>query len=256
MNLKQFKQFTGDQFGPLLETFKEDDEFGYANFSSDIEYQKIGYATNITPEVIHQAAYNKIQMIITHHDAWPFIYGMKEKCIHLLKAYDIAHFYVHAPLDYIHFGTCNSLMQKLGIERIIQQSSYQDGAAIIGVGEYDNPISFSTLVSRMSALMGEKMINCKNSERKIKRVGVLTGAGQGTNHVKQALDLNCDVYLTGEKTLYTLQYARFINMNIIVGSHTFTEIFGVQSFVYKLKERFEYVDIMQLHEDHFELPAL
>lgn len=64
---------------------------------------------------------------------------------------------------------------------------------------------------------------------------------------------NCDVYIAGEKTLYTVQYARFINMNIIIGSHTFTEIFGIRSFAQKLQDKFKNLEIIQLNEEHIEV---
>lgn len=255
MNNQQFNTYINELFGTLLQDFREDDEYGFCNFTLN-NYKKIGYATNISPEVIVQAADKNVQLIITHHDAWPFIFGMKEKCKELLSQYNIAHFFVHLPLDYIGFGTCNSLLKLLGVNQINQQSSYSEGASLIGVGEYDFPITFEQLVERMTILLGEKVIFQKNSNKVIKRIGMLTGAGNGTNHVRQALNSDCDVYITGEKTLYTLQYAKFIHMNIIVGSHTFTEIFGVESFALKLKERFNDTEIIQLHEEHIELTVM
>ncbi|MNR62849.1 metal-binding protein [compost metagenome] len=62
----------------------------------------------------------------------------------------------------------------------------------------------------------------------------------------------CDAYITGEKILYTIQYAKFINMNLIVGSHTFTEIFGVKSFAEKIKEKYDTLEIIELVEEHIE----
>ena len=67
------------------------------------------------------------------------------------------------------------------------------------------------------------------------------------------MNSNCDVYITGEKTLYSIQYAKFIKMNMIVGSHTFTEIFGVESFAHKLKEKFKEIEVLQLEEEHSEV---
>lgn len=60
------------------------------------------------------------------------------------------------------------------------------------------------------------------------------------------------MYITGEKILYTVQYAQFIGMNLIVGSHTFTEIFGVRTLSEKLKEKYSYLEIVELIEEHFE----
>jgi putative NIF3 family GTP cyclohydrolase 1 type 2 len=42
-------------------------------------------------------------------------------------------------------------------------------------------------------------------------------------------------------------------LNQIVGSHTFTEIFGVKSLVEKLKNEFNEIEFIYLEEEHFEL---
>ncbi|GGA31608.1 hypothetical protein GCM10010917_15910 [Paenibacillus physcomitrellae] len=46
-------------------------------------------------------------LILTHHDARDFIYGMKEECVRRLKEYEIAHYYDEAASFYIvNYGTC------------------------------------------------------------------------------------------------------------------------------------------------------
>ncbi|TYS55909.1 hypothetical protein FZC74_17780 [Sutcliffiella horikoshii] len=71
--------------------------------------------------------------------------------------------------------------------------------------------------------------------------------------IKFALDQGCDTYITGEASLYTIQYAKFAGLNLLVGSHTFTEIFGVESLVLKIKELNENISLVKLQEEHFEL---
>ncbi|TCZ79295.1 Nif3-like dinuclear metal center hexameric protein [Paenibacillus albiflavus] len=252
MKYEQFRTYINELFGQLLINFDEDDEYGYCNFSSKI-YRKIGYATNITPEIIMQAAENKVELIVTHHDAWDFVYGMKERCIELLTENNIAHFYIHLPLDYVSFGTCNSLLHLLGADKIVQQSQHIDGTSSIGIGELESPISLDALVERMTNLLDEKVYYQKYNNLQIRRIGMVTGAGNGTNQLREATNSNCDVYITGEKSLYTVQYAKFIQMNLIVGSHTFTEIFGVRSLALKLQERFQEIELVQLHEEHIEV---
>ncbi|HFL3236725.1 TPA: Nif3-like dinuclear metal center hexameric protein [Clostridioides difficile] len=239
-------------FGHLVKDFKEDEEYGYCNFSSG-NYKKIGYATNITPEIVLQAAEKNIDLIVTHHDAWDFVYGMKEQCVKLLKEHNIAHFYIHLPLDYAEFGTCNSLLRVLGASNIIQLSRHVQGQSTIGIGEFDTPIPMEKLVEAITNLLGEKIYFQQYNNREIKRIGMVTGAGNGTNQIREALESNCDVYITGEKSLYTIQYAKFINMNIIVGSHTFTEIFGVRSLAHKIQEEFPDIEVFQLIEEHNEV---
>jgi putative NIF3 family GTP cyclohydrolase 1 type 2 len=83
-------------------------------------------------------------------------------------------------------------------------------------------------------------------------VGIVTGAGNSTNNILDAVNLGCDAYITGEKSLYTVQYAQYVGMNLIVGSHTFTEIFGVRSLVEQIKRKFNHLEIIELTEEHFE----
>ncbi|MDQ0878624.1 putative NIF3 family GTP cyclohydrolase 1 type 2 [Paenibacillus sp. V4I3] len=83
-------------------------------------------------------------------------------------------------------------------------------------------------------------------------MGIITGAGNSTKNILDAVKLGCDAYLTGEKTLYTVQYAQYVGMNLIVGSHTFTEIFGVRSLVEQIKKKFNHIETIELFEDHFE----
>ena len=42
--------------------------------------------------------------------------------------------------------------------------------------------------------------------------------------------------MTGEYVLYSQQYAQHVGMNLLVGSHTNTEILGVESLVHRIAE--------------------
>jgi dinuclear metal center YbgI/SA1388 family protein len=251
MHLNDFKTFILNTFGNLVEQFKENDEYGFNNPLSK-EIIRVGYTTNLTPEVISKSVNESVQLIITHHDAWDFLYGMKEQCSKMLEENDISHFYIHLPLDFAEFGTCNSLLKEIGVSKIIQQTHLKDNKEVIGIGEYSEPITFEELVGRVTNKLGEDVKAWKNSNSLIWKVGVITGAGNSTALIKQAKELGCDVYVTGEKTLYSVQYAKFIGLNQIVGSHTFTEVFGVKTLVEKLKKEFNEIEIIYLEEEHLE----
>jgi dinuclear metal center YbgI/SA1388 family protein len=238
-------------FANLLTQFDENEEYAFYNFGPKV-IKRIGYSTNISPEIVNQAAKDKVDLIITHHDAWDFVFGMKDACHALLKEYGISHFFVHLPLDYAVFGTCNSLFGALGINEQIQHSYQHEGRTIPGIGEFNVPLTFESLIEKVKDTLNEEVKSWKNSEKPISRVGIITGAGNSTKNIRDAHNLGCDVYITGEKILYTVQYAKFIGMNLIVGSHTFTEIFGVKTLTEKLKEKFSNLEIVQLKEEHFE----
>src|SRR5689334_21067545 len=117
LKIEHFNELIEQLFGELLQQFDYGEEFAFYNYGPEF-IRRIGYATNITPELIEQAAQKKVDLIVTHHDAWDFVYGMKEECHKRLAFYKISHFFVHLPLDYAEFGTCNSLFKAIGIDNV------------------------------------------------------------------------------------------------------------------------------------------
>lgn len=250
MNLAQFECNIKALFGEgLLEQIE--DEYGFT-YKTNNEFLNIGYATNLSLETIEEARKHHIDLMVTHHDAWDFIYGLKEACVKKLKEYNISHFWIHAPLDYVEFGTCTSLMNVLGVDNIIKYSMYQS-SSLPGIGEYNEAISFQVLVEKMSEKLKEPVRAWQHHQKPIKRIAILTGAGNSSDAIKMAIEEGCDTYITGEVNLYTIQYAQFVGINLLVGSHTFTEIFGVESLAYKLKALEPNITLTLLEEAHFEV---
>ena len=249
MNITQFNEHITSLFEEHLHKYG-DDEYGFTHISKE-EFHKIGYTTNLTLETIEEAYRNGVDMILTHHAPWSFLFGMEEACIKKLKQYEMNHFWIHLPLDFVKFGTCTSLFHEIEIDTILEYSTYEE-EELPGIGEYEEEISFSNLVGKIEEKMEEKVKSWKNHDRPVKRIAILTGAGNSTNLIERALAKGCDTYITGEKTLYTVQHAKFKGINLIVGSHTFTEVFGVESLACKLKERDLAIEITRLNEEHLE----
>lgn len=133
---------------------------------------------------------------------------MKEECHNLLKQFQISHYFVHLPLDYADFGTCNSLFRALKVNQIIQTSYHNEGRSIPGVGIFKDPLTFEALSERVTTVLKESVKSWKNSEKRISKVGIIMGARNSTNNILDALKFGCDAYITGEKTLYSVQYAQ------------------------------------------------
>ena len=231
-----------------FDSYKEESGITY---NSNREVKKIGYATNLTPEVIIQAKNQEVDLIMTHHDAWNFIYGLREECEKLLKEYEISHYFNHLPLDDSEFGTNSSLAKELGLiemKKAFDEEGYKCGV----IAEYQDIKTFEEIVNSIENVLGEKVQSWKFNENNIKRVGILCGAGFSTSNLKEAVDEKCDLYLTGEKVLYTVEYAKLHNINLIVGSHTFTELFGVKSMAELVLNRFNDIELVLLNEEHLE----
>ena len=226
------------------------DEFGFTS-KVCVDIQTLGYATNLTPEVVKNAIRKRVNLIVTHHDAWDFMYGMKEDCLRLMHQHGVSHVFVHSPLDMATFGPVNALTEKLGAQ-LGEGITNPEGILIGRIGVYRKPIEFQRLVKRMESLCTEKVMSWRNHQRLVRRICTLPGGAPLTNYMKEAVDRNCDVYITGEKTLYTVLYARYTCLNLIIGSHTFTEIFAVANLAKLLKRRFSELKVIRLREPHLE----
>ncbi len=211
---------------------------------------KIGCATNLTPETIRQAAKNRVDMMLTHHDAWPFVYGMKEQCLALLAERDISHAFFHAPLDDAAFGTSASLAVALGLKNTRRAIPYE-GIYLAGVvGTLETPAAFQPFASQLSDILGEPVRAFQNNSGPVQKVCVVTGAGNMTNDIQLAANDGCDTYITGEYNLYSQQYAKFAGIHLLVGSHTNTEISGVLHLAEKLVENTG-MEAVRLSEENY-----
>ncbi len=213
--------------------------------------KKLGYCVNLTLETIEEARIHGVDMMVTHHDAWDEIYGLKEACREKLEEYGISHYYNHLPLDDCNFGTNDSLLKKLNLENV-KRTHQWEGLYFGRVAEYDEEIEFNELVKKIENLLEEPVKSWKFNDEKVKRVGLVCGNGGPTDCLKEAVENKCDVYITGECNLYTIQYAQFKGINLIIGSHTFTEFFGIQSLALKLNENIKEIEIVRLNEEHYE----
>ena len=251
MLVKDFENFIYDTFTKeKLEIVKDKGEYGFTNIGYE-EIIKVGYCTNLTIESAEESARNHVNLLITHHDAWEWMTGIKAEALEILNQNKITHFYIHLPLDDAEFGNNTSILRRLGFE-VIDKFSNDEGMYCGRIGERDKAITFEDLVTKIEGLLDEPVHAWKNNDRLIKRIGVVTGAGFSAIDVKDARDLGCDLYLTGEKILYTVQYAKYCKIDLVVGSHTFTEIFGLETLAKMLSEKYPMLEIVRISEEHIE----
>lgn len=220
-------------------------------FRGTEEVKRIGYCTNLMLETIEEAKKNNVNLILTHHDAWDILYGLNEACRKKLLEYNISHYFSHLPLDHCNFGTNASLVKKLKLN-MIEKSHKYEGFNCGRIAEFNDGKTLKDLVFQLETLLDESVRFWENRKGKVKKVGIVCGGGSDTLHVKEAVDFGCDVYITGEKNLYTIQYAKFARINLIIGSHTFIELFGIESLANKIKNEFSNIDIIRLKEEHIE----
>ena len=225
------------------------DELGF-RINQGSKISKIGYATNLTPQTLLSAGELGVDLLVTHHDAWDFVYGMKEACEKKLAELGISHLFAHLPLDAADFGTNESLVTKLGA-RTVKKICLENGLYCGRVAEFETQIPLAQLVASVEKTCEEKVSSWNNRKTGIRRIGVVSGGGTPTRYARECAENGCDVYITGEKSLYLIEYAAFIGMDLVVGSHTFTELPGTESFAKKIGGRFG-LETICVPEEHTE----
>jgi putative NIF3 family GTP cyclohydrolase 1 type 2 len=194
MLFQEFENFIDDTFTKeKLNIVKDKNEYGFTNVGCE-EILKVGYCTNLTIDSAEEAAKNHVNLLITHHDAWEWMTGIKEEALVILKQNNITHFYIHLPLDDAEFGNNTSLLRKLGFS-VIDKFSNNEGMYCGRIGEIDTPITYEELVTNLEVLLEAPVRSWKNNNRLIKKIGVVTGAGFSVSNIIDAINLDCDVYL-------------------------------------------------------------
>jgi len=225
-------------------------EWGWRIPPGITDIYRIGYAVTLTPDLVQLAQLANVQLIITHHDAWEFLNEMRTQSLLQLEQYGIAHLFVHAPLDCADFGQSATFLNLTGCNEIGRFD--REGDLYWGrYGLLPNPQPFAEFERNLSGVLGEKPRLVRQEIATIQRVAVVTGGGCTTAELKQACDLGCDTYITGELNAYILMYARYLKMNLLVYSHTATEIHGVEALVNLLIDGNPEVISLRLVEEMF-----
>jgi dinuclear metal center YbgI/SA1388 family protein len=234
MDVKLFESLALSFFPEeTIQFFNDGIQFGFNNKITK-EINKIGYSVNLTTDIIKQALDNGVDLILTHHNIWEDHFEMREDCLKLLSENDIIHFFNHLPLDSMPFGPSGALAKALNLQ-VIKRISQFDIFYFGVVGEYKQSLTLDEFSNKVEQVLKHKVRVWKNNDQMVKRVGVVSGSGKDLESLHDAINNNCDVYVTGEKSLTTLLYAKHQKLNFVLGSHTFTELGGIRNYANLIK---------------------
>ncbi|HEY8365468.1 MAG TPA: Nif3-like dinuclear metal center hexameric protein [Haloplasmataceae bacterium] len=233
-----------------LDFFNDGIQYGFNNyFEKDIK--RVSFSVNLTTDIIMQALDKKVDLILTHHNIWEDHFEMREDCLKLLKENNIIHFFNHLPLDSMDFGPSFALAKALNLN-VVKRISMFEGFYFGVVGEFNNPVTLEELVQKTETVLTHKIRVWKNNERVIKKVGIVSGSGKDLESLHDAINASCDAYITGEKSLTTLLYAKHMGLNFLLGSHTFTELGGIKNYAELIQTHSKDLEVIMLHDEWIE----
>jgi putative NIF3 family GTP cyclohydrolase 1 type 2 len=207
--------------------------------------RSIGYATTLTPAVIHQAVIKDLDLIVTHHDTWEFMREQRQESHNMLAQHHISHIWCHAPLDMADFGTSAALLEAIGCR---VTGKIREGGRI---GQLPTQLGLNRFIEMLEVELSEQPARLYDSGKPVLRVASVPGAGVMVEYLAEALESDIDLYITGETSLYLLEYARYRGVNILVYSHNYTEIFGTKNLARKIADYLDIKEIHRLEEPHY-----
>lgn len=204
------------------------------------EVEKILFTTDFSLQSAQYVVENNFDLMIVHHGQFwdkvnPSVVGFAKERIKLMLEKNISLYACHLPLDkHKEVGNNAQLIKYLGAE-IKSEFLDVNGTKISYIGEFKESQNFNEIVARMQNL-GINQLDFQLGKDKVKTIAVCSGSG-GIAGFSQALETDCDLYITGETSeIYHL--AKENKINLIFGGHHATETLGVKALSKVVEKKF------------------
>lgn len=227
-----------------LELQESWDNSGVQLLWEEKEIKRVLVAMEITGDVVSEAIYGDIDLIITHH---PLIFGGIRsvdyrygagKYIAKLAEKKIAVYSSHTPFDKAKGGNNDYIADMLGLKDIVPFTKDGVKEPIGRVGRLTWEMKLEQLVEQLAEIMemepGQLRFAGK-PETAVEFIGICTGAG--ADLMDLAAESGCDVLITGDLKYHQAQDALEKGFSVIDAGHYGTEKYFTDNFTEKLYER-------------------
>lgn len=213
------------------------------------EVTRIALAVSATGETIERAAAAGAQLLLVHHG---LIWGrglatigpLEGARLRLLLEARINLVAYHLPLDaHETLGNNAILAGLLGLAR------HEPFASFGRFGELNEPTPLAELTSRIADAVSPRPAEplvLRGRTGSVRRIAIVSGGGG--RMVEAAASAGCDLLVTGEPEVDTLDLARELRVDVICAGHVATETFGVRALGHELEHSFpgletEYLEV-------------
>lgn len=192
--------------------------------------------------LFERAVEEEAQMVLVHHGMFwdgdsKVVKGSLKDRLKFLLANDLSLLGYHLPLDrHPEVGNNARIFALLGLTGREEFGVYK-GQAIACMGELPKPEPFDDFLNRVNKLFGEDAFHLPFGPGTVRRIALCSGGAPDL--VREAVEKNADVYLTGEASEYVYHLAREEGIHYIGAGHHNTERFGVQALGERLCQEFD-----------------
>ena len=237
-SLRKIVDYTND-FLRIREIGDWDNALNGLQIENSGDVTKIGASVDASTRVLTAAAKQNVDLLIVHHGLFwqglqPLTGGLRRQ-LNLAFENNIALYSAHLPLDlHSEVGNNAQLAAALGLTSI--QSFFEEKGQLIGVkarvslprDEVDRKLQKALAGPVKAFMFGPK---------KTGTIGIITG-GAGSEIYKMAQE-GIDTFITGEAPHWAAVAADELGMNLLLGGHYATEVFGVKALAAHLSKRFK-----------------
>ncbi|PYO97955.1 MAG: Nif3-like dinuclear metal center hexameric protein [Gemmatimonadetes bacterium] len=199
---------------------------------------RVAAAVDLCEATVRMAAEQGADLLLVHHGLfWGGLQpltGRAYRRVAGLIAHNIALYSAHLPLD-LHPDVGNNavLARQLGVS-LRGEFGEEFGVRIGRWGEID--VSRHALERQLAALTGSAPRLMAFGPERVRRVGIVTGAGGSM--IAQAAAAGLDTFITGEGPHHTFFDAEELKLNVFYAGHYATETVGVKALAGHLHDRF------------------
>jgi dinuclear metal center YbgI/SA1388 family protein len=199
---------------------------------------RIGAAVDVSTRVLTEAAKRNIDFLIVHHGLfWPGVQpirGALRRQLRLGFENDIALFSAHLPLD-IHprVGNNAQLVAALGLKS--PRPFLEEKGQAVGL-KIRVSLQRSRLVRELEKALNGPVKVFDFGPKQTRAIGVVTGSAG--SEIYRVAGEGIDTFITGEAPHWAAVAAEELGVNLLLGGHYATEVFGVKTLAAHLSKRF------------------
>lgn len=241
MKIKEIKNYL-DELYPF-ENKCEWDNCGLLTGNEENEVKKIGFALDLTPEVLKDAENNGVNLIVTHH---PVIFTAQKSFLSGNIAYEAAVkgmsvICCHTCYDSANGGVSDILAEKIGLSSVkILETEEKPFCVRIGETVKTTPELFAKNVAK--SLGTTVRFSC--GSRDIERVAVCSGSGG--DFVEESVLYGADAFVTGDMSHHQFLLAEEKGITLIAAGHFETENIAIKPLMDKVKTKFSDIECILL----------
>jgi len=227
-----------DEFLRIREIGDWDNALNGLQIENSGRVSRIGAGVDVSTRILAEAAKKNVDLLIVHHGLfWPGLQPVTSalrRQLQLAFEKDIALYSAHLPLD-IHpkVGNNAQLIATLGLK--FAEPFLEEKGQPVGLKARIS-MPRSDLVRKLRRALSGPIKAFNFGPRQTRVIGVVTG-GAGSEIYRVAKE-NVDTFITGEAPHWAAVAAEELGMNLFLGGHYATEVFGVKALAAHLSKRF------------------